>query len=50
MLTLGERHPHAVLTVYTRHYNRRRPHRALHLHPPRPDYPAIDTSTERIKR
>ena len=29
---------------------RRRPHRALHLQPPRPDHPNADTPAERIKR
>jgi transposase InsO family protein len=46
MLIFGERHLRAVLTEYARHYNRRRPHRALHLHPPRPDHPVTDISTE----
>jgi transposase InsO family protein len=50
MLIFGERHLRAVLTEYARHYNRRRPHRALHLHPPRPDHPVTDISTERITR
>ena len=50
MLIFGERHLRAVLTEYARHYNRRRPHRARHLHPPQPDYPVTDISTERIKR
>lgn len=53
MLIFGERHLRAVLTEYARHYNRRRPHRARHLQPPRPDHPVTDistdhTSTERI--
>lgn len=38
MLIFGERHLRAVLTEYARHYNRRRPHRALHLRP-QPDHP-----------
>jgi putative transposase len=50
MLIFGERHLRAVLTEYARHYNQRRPHRALHLHPPRPDHPVPDISTERITR
>jgi transposase InsO family protein len=50
MLIFGERHLRTVLTEYARHYNRRRPHRALHLHPPQPDHPIADTPTERIKR
>jgi putative transposase len=32
MLIFGERHLRAVLTEYARHDNRRRPHRARHLH------------------
>jgi hypothetical protein len=34
----------------TRHYNRRRPHRAHQPPPPRPDHPIADVTTERIKR
>ncbi|HXT42497.1 MAG TPA: integrase core domain-containing protein [Pseudonocardiaceae bacterium] len=33
MLIFGERHLRAVLTEHARHDNRRRPHRARHLHP-----------------
>ncbi len=36
--------------TYLRHYNTHRPHRALHLQPPRPDHPVTDISTERITR
>jgi putative transposase len=50
MLIFGERHLRAVLTEYARHYNRRRPHRALQLQPPQPDHPIAGISTERIKR
>jgi putative transposase len=50
MLIFGERHLRAVLTEYARHYNQRRPNRALHLHPPRPDHPVTDIATERITR
>ena len=50
MLIFGQRHVSAVLAEYTRHYNRRRPHRGRPLRPPRPDYPAADLSRERIKR
>ncbi|WP_346124187.1 hypothetical protein [Micromonospora coerulea] len=35
---------------YARHYEGRRPHRALALQPPRPDRPAVDLTHERIKR
>jgi hypothetical protein len=50
MLIFGERHLRAALATYARHYNRRRPHRALHLQPPRPDHPIADLTTKRIKR
>jgi hypothetical protein len=47
MLILGERHLRRTLGEYARHYNGRRPHRALELQPPtvrpstrRPDPPA----------
>jgi putative transposase len=49
MLT-GEWHLRTVLAEYMRHYNSRRPHRALHLQPPRPDHPSADTPTARTKR
>ena len=39
-----------VMAEYTRHYNGRRPHRALQLQPPRPDHPVADLSQERVKR
>jgi putative transposase len=50
MLIFGERHLRTVLTEYTRHDDQRRPHRALHLHPPQPDHPIADMPAERIKR
>ena len=50
MLIFGERHLRIVMAEYARHYNGRRPHRALQLQPPRPDHPAADLSQERIKR
>ena len=40
ILIFGERHLQTVLARYADHYNRRRPHRALQLRPPRPDHPA----------
>jgi putative transposase len=40
----------AELTEYVRHYNGRRPHRALNLRPPRPTHPVMDHSHERITR
>jgi transposase InsO family protein len=50
MMISGERLLRVVLTEYSRHYNRRRPHRALQLQPPRPDHPITDITTEQIKR
>ncbi|ABW13386.1 hypothetical protein Franean1_3997 [Parafrankia sp. EAN1pec] len=50
MLIFGERHLHAVLAEYARHYNGRRPHRGRDLQPPRPDHPVADLTQERIKR
>jgi putative transposase len=49
MLIFNERHLRLVLTIYVRHYNGRRPHRARELHPPRPSYPVADLSQQRIK-
>ena len=37
MLIFGEGHLRRVLAEYAAHYNRRRPHRALQLRPPRPE-------------
>jgi hypothetical protein len=39
-----------TLDQYARHYNGRRPHRALQLQPPRSTRPVIDLTHERIKR
>jgi hypothetical protein len=50
ILIFGERHLRTVLAQYGAHYNRRRPHRALRLHPPRPDHPAPDLDHQRIRR
>jgi transposase InsO family protein len=50
MLILGEQHLRRVLSEYARHYNGRRPHRALQLRPPRSDRPVVDRAHERIKR
>jgi putative transposase len=44
MLIFGERHLRAVISQYARHYNGRRPHRALQLRPPPPHHPVADTS------
>ncbi|MGH4007107.1 MAG: integrase core domain-containing protein [Pseudonocardiaceae bacterium] len=50
MLIFSQQHLRAVLAEYARHYNRRRPHRALQLHPPRPDHRTPDITTDRITR
>jgi putative transposase len=50
ILIFGERHLRTVLSRYGAHYNRRRPHRALQLRPPRPDHPALDLDCQRIRR
>jgi transposase InsO family protein len=50
ILIFGERHLRTVLTQFGNHYNRRRPHRALHLQPPRPDLPAPDLNQQQIRR
>jgi hypothetical protein len=41
----GRRHLETVLRIYTTHYNRERPHRALALHPPEP---ATATPTKHV--
>jgi putative transposase len=50
ILIFGERHLRTVLARYAAHYNGRRPHRALHLRPPRPDHPAVALNSQRIRR
>jgi putative transposase len=50
ILIFGERHLQTVLAQYGAHYNGRRPHRGLRLHPPRPDHPAPDLDHQRIRR
>ena len=50
MLIFNERHLRRTLDQYARHYNGRRPHRALQLQPPHSDRPAVDLAHERIKR
>jgi putative transposase len=50
MLIFSERHLRIVMAQHARHYNGRRPHRALQLQPPRPDHPVADLSQEQIKR
>ena len=50
MLILSEQHLRRTLDEYARHYNGRRPHRALQLQPPRSDRPVVDLTHERIRR
>ena len=50
MLIFSQRHLRIVMAEYARHYNGRRPHRALELQPPQPDHPVADRSQERVKR
>jgi transposase InsO family protein len=50
MLIFGQRHLHRTLEEYARHYNGRRPHRALDLQSPRSDRPPADLTHQRIKR
>ena len=50
ILIFNQRHLHAVLEEYVRHYNGRRPHRARDLRPPQPTHHVADLSHERIKR
>jgi hypothetical protein len=46
MLIFSQRHLRIVMAQYARHYNGRRPHRALQLQPPRPDHPVAGLSQE----
>ena len=50
MLIFSQRQLRVVLAEYVLHYNGRRPHRARDLRPPRPTYPVVNLSQERIKR
>jgi putative transposase len=50
MLIFGQRHLQTVLGEYAAHYSTQRPHRALHLHPPRPAPPAANLGSVRIRR
>ena len=49
ILIFGERHLRTVLAHCSTHYNRRRPHRALSLFPPRPDHPGPDLDHRQIR-
>ncbi|MFL6052040.1 MAG: integrase core domain-containing protein [Actinoallomurus sp.] len=50
MLIFGERHLRTVLTAYTAHYNRCRPHRSLHLRAPADGADVIHLPVDRIER
>jgi transposase InsO family protein len=50
MLIFGERHLRNVLAAYAAHYNTRRPHRALQLHPPRPEAPVPEPVHGLVRR
>ena len=50
MLIFGERHLRRVLAEYSAHYNKRRPHQALQLRPPRPEHSAAERGGRRIRR
>ena len=50
MLIFSAGHLRTVMAQHARHYNGRRPHRALQLQPPRPDHLVADLSQEQIKR
>jgi putative transposase len=50
ILILGHRHLEHVLRVHGRHYNERRPHRALHLRPPNGRDPTPLAPPGRLRR
>jgi putative transposase len=50
MLIFGEQDLRRVLAVYAAHYNRQRPHRTLHLRPPRPGWSVPQPAHGRIRR
>jgi len=50
LLIIGRRHLETVLRIYTAHYNRERPHRALALLPPDPTSADARPSGREIKR
>ncbi|GAB3849769.1 hypothetical protein GCM10027610_073530 [Dactylosporangium cerinum] len=49
MLVIGERHLSTVLTEYTEHYNRHRPHQSLDQRPPDPP-PVTNLGAARVRR
>ncbi|WP_256334455.1 integrase core domain-containing protein [Lentzea albidocapillata] len=50
LLIINERYLESVLNRYVSHYNQRRPHRALHHSPPRPDHPIGDPGCRSVRR
>jgi hypothetical protein len=50
MIILNQRHLRRVLDVYVRHYNNKRPHRALQRQPPLPDRPPPGQAPTEIHR
>lgn len=50
ILITSEQHLRRTFDRHARHYNGRRPHRALQLQPPCSDRPVIDLALERVKR
>jgi len=50
MLIVGQHHLASVLTEYTRHYNRHRPHRSLGQRPPTSPSQLVDAPAIRIRR
>ncbi|WP_090067083.1 integrase core domain-containing protein [Lentzea flaviverrucosa] len=50
LLIINERHLESVLNRYVLHYNHRRPHRARHHSPPRPDHLAGDPDCRSVRR
>ncbi|WP_307867454.1 integrase core domain-containing protein [Saccharothrix coeruleofusca] len=50
LLIINEHHLRSVLDCYATHYNHRRPHQALQLAPPRPDWPIAEADYTSIRR
>jgi putative transposase len=50
LLIFGERHLRRLLAEYAAYYNARRPHRALHLRPPRPASPVPEPASRTVRR
>ncbi|WP_189155219.1 integrase core domain-containing protein [Lentzea pudingi] len=50
LLIINEHHLKSVLNRYVSHYNHRRPHRARHHTPPRPDHPIAGPRCRSVRR